>query len=93
MHLIPLLFLLVFFCTALSVGADLSGSSYRSIINVSGCWSGKTFKSPLEDRPAPACVLTELPTQLTIVEISFLDSRHNYGQVSALFKEEGKYAR
>jgi hypothetical protein len=47
----------------------------------------------LEARLAFACAYAELAAPLMLVEISLLGSRQNNPQVSALFKEEGKYAR
>jgi hypothetical protein len=87
----------VVFCSALFFFADLSGSSRVVIIKVSGCWSGKTLKSLSEERAVAAGAIFALPMQSSSVEISFLgcarrDSRQN-PQVSALFTEEGKYAR
>lgn len=96
MHAIVAVFQTVFSCSALFFSADLSGSSF--IINVSGCWSGKISKSLSEARAKLACGAPVLPMQWSSVEISYLGyahrvSRLNNPQVSALFMEEGKYAR
>jgi hypothetical protein len=106
MHRIILKFLTVFICSVFIFCADLSGSSVVSKTIVSGCWSGKTLKSLSEDRVVPACASTEFSALRTPVEMSFLDysskaalsgtcrvSRQNHDQVSALFMEEGNYAR
>jgi hypothetical protein len=101
-----LIFLSVIFCSALFFCADLSGSSLVAIFNVSGCWNGKTLKSLSENRLALACASAALPAQRSLVEISSLGygskaafsgahgvNRQNHDQVSALFMEEGNYAR
>jgi hypothetical protein len=107
MHLIEsFLLTVVFFCSVLFFCADLSGSSLVAFVDVSGCWSGKTLKSPWKDRVAPACAPTELSHERSFMEMSFAGygsiaalsgarrvSRENHGQVSALFTEEGIYAR
>jgi hypothetical protein len=96
----------VFFCSALFFCADLSGSSLVSIFNVSGCWNGKTLNSLSENRLALACAPAALPAQRSLVEMSSLGyaskailssayrvNSQNHDQVSALFMEEGNYAR
>jgi len=107
MHLIELALLAtVVFCSALFFCADLSGSSLVAFVDVSGCWSGKTLKSPWKDRLAPACAPAGLSQERSFMEISIAGygsktaiavarrvSRENHGQVSALFTEEGIYAR
>lgn len=97
MHAILAIFLMVFSCSALFFSADLSGSSF--INNVSGCWSGKISKSLSEASAQLVCGAHVLSMQWSSVEISYLGyahhrvSRLNNPQVSALFMEEGKYAR
>jgi hypothetical protein len=107
MHLIESLLLpAVFFCSALFFYADLSGSSLVAFVDVSGCWSGKTLKSPWKAPVAPACAPTGLSQERSFMEMSFAGdgsiaalsgarrvSRENHGQVSAFFTEEGIYAR
>jgi hypothetical protein len=107
MHLIELALLAkVAFCSALFFCADLFGSSLVAFVDVSGCWSGKTLKSPWKGRRALACAPAGLSQERSFMEISIAGygskaalsgarrvSRENHGQVSALFTEEGIYAR
>jgi hypothetical protein len=106
MHFHLLKIFKVILCSTFIYFVDLSGSSRVAVIDVSGCWSGKTSKSLSEERTALLVILKRqkeigarfaLPMQRSSVEISFLgcahrDSRQN-PQVSALFTEEDNYAR
>jgi len=92
MHFHLLKIFKVIFCSTLIYFVNLSGSSRVAVINISGCWSGKTLKSLSEERAAAVGAGFALSMQRSSVEISFLDSRQN-PQVSALFTEEDNYAR